>query len=230
MISVIIPVLNEEQALPATLANVIAQSSHHEHNDLEIIVVDGGSQDRTQSIASNTNGVVLINARRGRASQMNAGAAVACGEWLLFLHADTLLADKALQAIESLTPAADQQAGCFHQRFSKDHWFLRQVSRLHNWRCQRTRIMYGDQAMFIRRQLFDRIGGFPEQTILEDVLISELILEHVQPVFLQLEVVTSSRKFEQRGLFRSFFDIFVIMSCYELRLPIIRQGFFAAFR
>ncbi len=230
MISVIIPALNEENALPATLASIIAQCSGFESGDVEIIVVDGGSQDRTQSIVNNTSGVTLINSVRGRARQMNAGATQARGEWLLFLHADTLLADKALQAIQSLTPHADQQAGCFHQRFSKDHWFLRGVSRLHNWRCQRTRIMYGDQAMFVRRDLFECIGGFPDQTMLEDVLISELIVAHVQPVFLQLEVITSSRKFEQRGLFRSFFDIFVIMSCYELRLPIFRQGFFAAFR
>lgn len=225
MISIIIPVLNEEKALPETLSNVLSQS-----DNAQIIIVDGGSNDRTQMIARENTRVELIVSPRGRARQMNAGAAKARGEWLLFLHADTLLPAKALQEIQSLSSSKDKQAGCFHQRFSKDHWFLRFVSRLHNWRCHRTRIMYGDQAMFIRRQLFESIGGFPEQDILEDVLISELIVEQTNPVLLEQEVITSSRKFEQRGLFRSFFDIFIIMSCHELRLPIFRQAFFAGFR
>lgn len=225
MISIIIPVLNEEKALPETLINIFKQFS-----DKQIIVVDGGSVDQTQKIARDHSDVELITSQRGRARQMNAGAIKACGEWLLFLHADTLLPEKALQEIQLLSPESDKQAGCFHQRFSKNHWFLRFVSWLHNWRCNRTRIMYGDQAMFVRRELFEHIGGFPEEDILEDVLISELIAKETNPVMLEQEVITSSRKFEQRGLFRSFFDIFVIMSCYELRLPIFRQVFFDAFR
>ncbi len=225
MISIIIPALNEAKALPATLHNALAQAS-----DLEVIVVDGGSTDRTQAIIRENIGVELIISPRGRARQMNAGAMQAKGEWLLFLHADTLLPTNASQEIQSLTIDKSKQAGCFHQRFSKDHWFLWLVSRLHNWRCHRTHIMYGDQAMFIRRQLFESIGGFPEQDILEDVLISELIIERTNSVLLEQEVITSSRKFEQRGFFRSFFDIFIIMSCYELRLPIFRQAFFSGFR
>ena len=134
----------------------------------------------------------------------------------------------ALQAIVALDKSIS--AGGFCQRFSKRHWFLGLVSRLHNWRCNRTRIIYGDQCLFIRRTLFDKIGGYPEQAILEDVLISERILKHTRPVLLEQIATTSSRKFEQRGLYRSFFDIVVIMCCYELRLPVFRQGFFASFR
>lgn len=228
MISVIIPVLNEEKALPETLRNVFAQTS--DIDQVQVIVADCGSEDRTQNIVKKTNNVELVISNRGRAVQMNAGAAQAKGEWLLFLHADTLLPPVGLQVIQSLTSAQEKQAGCFRQRFSKDHWFLRFVSRLHNWRCNKGRIMYGDQGMFIRRRLFEQIGGFPEEDILEDVLISELIVKQTYPILLEHEVITSSRKFEQRGLYRSFFDIFIIMSCYELRLPILRQGFFAGFR
>ena len=170
----------------------------------------------------------MARAPRGRARQMNAGARQCQGDVLLFLHADTLLPVDALLSINTLD--SDIKAGCFRQRFSGKHWFLSAVSWLHNWRCNRSRIIYGDQAMFIRRKFFHQIGGFPEEDILEDVLISEEIVKHTRPVLLEQNVVTSSRKFEQRGLFRSFFDIFLIMSCYELRLPIIRKAFFAAFR
>ncbi|MCG8379025.1 MAG: TIGR04283 family arsenosugar biosynthesis glycosyltransferase [Proteobacteria bacterium] len=225
MISVIVPVLNEEQALPTTLKRVQEQLESD-----QIIVVDGGSIDNTCQIVREQNNVLLINSARGRAVQMNTGAEHADGDWLLFLHADTLLPEDALKTIKALNYNSRIRAGCFHQRFSKDHWFLRFVSWLHNWRCNRGRIIYGDQAMFIRRELFEQIGGFPENEILEDVLISELIVQQTTPIFLEDEVITSSRKFEQNGIYKSFFDIFVIMSCYELRLPILRKGFFTAFR
>ena len=223
MISIIIPVLNEEKALPDTLASVDAQSGC-----TEIIVVDCGSEDGTRQLVKQHATARLVLAERGRARQMNAGAASATGEWLLFLHADTLMPEDAILTINELP--GEISAGCFHQSFSGSHWFLKAVSWLHNWRCNRSRIIYGDQAMFIRRKLFEQVGGFPEKDILEDVLISEEIVKHTRPVLLDKKVITSSRKFEQRGLFKSFFDIFVIMSCYELRLPIMRKAFFTAFR
>ena len=222
MISVIIPVLNEELALPETLNRVLSLGG-----DTQVIVVDGGSKDNTPQIAK-AAAVEWTISETGRARQMNAGATLSRGDWLLFLHADTWLPDDALQAIAALESGI--LAGGFHQQFSKPHWFLRLVSRLHNWRCNRSRIIYGDQCLFIRRSLFEYIDGFPEKAMLEDVLISERILEHTRPVLLEQSVITSSRKFEQRGLYRSFFDIVIIMCCYELRLPVLRQGFFASFR
>lgn len=222
MISVIIPVLNEELALPVTLNRVLSLGG-----DTQVIVVDGGSKDNTPQIAK-AAAVEWTISDTGRARQMNAGATLSRGDWLLFLHADTWLPDDALQAIAALDSGI--LAGGFHQQFSKPHWFLRLVSRLHNWRCNRSRIIYGDQCLFIRRSLFKYIDGFPEKAMLEDVLISERILEHTRPVLLEQSVITSSRKFEQRGLYRSFFDIVIIMCCYELRLPVLRQGFFASFR
>ncbi len=223
MISVIIPTLNEEKALPETLRRVLNQGDEN-----QIIVVDGGSLDNTRQVVADTPQVEWIIAPPGRASQMNIGAAVARGDWLLFLHADTWLPQGALQAIVTLD--RDIAAGGFRQQFSKYHWFLALVSRLHNWLCNRTRIIYGDQALFMRRELFVRLGGFPEQAVLEDVRISECMLAYTRPVLLEQTVTTSSRKFEQRGPYRSFFDIVIIMCCYELRLPLLRRGFFSEFR
>lgn len=223
MISIIIPVLNEEKALPATLSQVFRQTG-----DYEVIVVDGGSDDGSRELLRSYTGVQLIESARGRAVQMNAGARRAQGNWLLFLHADTLLPDNALEKIRSEGDMT--KAGCFHQQFSGQHWLLKLISRLHNWRCRRSRIMYGDQAMFVRRETFEQLGGFPEQPILEDVLISEALVEVTVPVLLEEKVITDSRKFTQRGIWRSFAEVFIIMSCYELRLPIFGRGFFSAVR
>lgn len=223
LISVIIPTLNEESALPATLSRIFDQRA-----DTQVIVVDGGSSDATIRIVEDMPMVEGIVSKAGRARQMNAGARLARGNWLLFLHADTLLPDDALETVAALDMGV--LAGGFRQQFSRRHWFLNLVSRLHNWRCSRSHVIYGDQCLFIRHEFFKFIGGFPEVELLEDVKICERILEHGEPVLLEQTVITSSRKFEQRGLFRSFLDIVIIMCCYELRLPILRQGFFASFR
>jgi rSAM/selenodomain-associated transferase 2 len=223
LLSVIIPTLNEEAALPETLRRVLDQGVA-----AEIIVADGGSRDNTRQVVAQLPGVEWITAAAGRASQMNAGAARAGGDWLLFLHADTWLPAGALQAIAGL--GEEVAAGGFRQQFSGSHWFLALVSRLHNWRCDRSRVIYGDQAMFVRRELFTKIGGFPDRGELEDILISERLLAHTRPRLMPQTVVTSSRKFEQRGPYRCFFDIVVILCCYELRLPLLRRKFFSEFR
>ena len=226
MISIIIPALNEEKALPATLGSLFSQPGEH-----EVIVVDGGSRDRTREIALNWPRVKLINSKRGRSVQMNAGARVAKGEWLLFLHADTSLSENALAAIETLLPQGKIQSGCFRHKFSGKHWLLHFISWMHNWRFRITRIIYGDQAMFIRRQLFEELGGFPEQPILEDVLISEKLIKVTKPILLsESYVITDSRKFVQRGICRSFFEVLVILTCHRLRLPVLMRDFFSPVR
>ncbi|MGH8710031.1 MAG: TIGR04283 family arsenosugar biosynthesis glycosyltransferase [Burkholderiales bacterium] len=222
MISIIIPAYNEEKALPATLARVFEQS-----RDYETIVVDGGSTDRTCEIVRHPH-IRLLHAPKGRATQMNAGAKIAKGEWLLFLHADTLLPANALSRIAAL--GADVLAGGFHQKFSGDDWRLRLISFLHNWRCSRTRILYGDQAMFVRRNLFEELGGFPEEPILEDVLFCDKLVQVARPVLLEEAVITDSRKFVKMGIWRSFARVFIIILCYQLRLPVTAQKFFSDVR
>lgn len=215
MISVVIPTYNESRALPATLARLFQQSG-----DFEVIVVDGGSSDDTRQLAARERRVRLLVACKGRASQMNAGAAAASGTWLLFLHADTLLPPDGLATIRDLDERI--QAGCFRQRFSGNDWRLRLISNMHNLRCRWTRIMYGDQAMFVRRATFESLGGFPPQSILEDVLFSQELVRITRPVLLDRFVVTDARKFLQMGIWKSLGRVFLIMLCFELRLPLAR--------
>ena len=226
MISIIIPVLNEERALPATLQRVFAQQA--DNAGYEAIVVDGGSTDGTADIVAREPRISWQVAKTGRASQMNAGAHEASGDWLLFLHADTLLPDDALQSIAALP--ADVQAGGFTHRFSGSARGLRLVSWLTNFRCRRTRVFYGDQAMFVRRKLFFELGMFPDEPILEDLLFGEKLAEATRPVMLDSTVITDSRKFEQKGVWLSLMRVLMILISHELRLPIPAQRFFANIR
>lgn len=223
MISVVIPAYNEEKALPETLARVFAQDM-----DSEVIVVDGGSCDATCYIACTNERVQLIMAPKGRASQMNAGARRARGEWLLFLHADTHLPDGALAVIASLPD--DVQAGGFRHCFSGNDWRLRLISRLDNLRCRRTRVFYGDQALFVRRALFERLGGFPEDHPLEDVVFGERLRKATRPQLLNLHVVTDARKFVRMGVWKSLGRVALILTCHELHLPIPADTFFSDVR
>jgi rSAM/selenodomain-associated transferase 2 len=225
MISVIIPVLNEQKTLPGTLASVFDQVG-----DYEVIVIDGGSNDGTVAVANQNSVARVIRAPTGRASQMNAGAAVANGEWLLFLHGDTRLPEGAMRSITGLDKDQGVQAGGFRHCFSDAGPGLRLISWINNHRCARTRVFYGDQAPFVRQILFERLGGFPDQPILEDVLFMEKLLQVTTPVMLPAEVVTDSRRFRQQGILRSFGRVFLILSCHKLGLNIPTRKFFAPVR
>jgi len=224
VISVVIPVLNEEDALPATLEAVFAQ----QHAGLEVFAVDGGSEDGTLGVLARYPRVRVIAAPRGRASQMNAGAALAHGDILLFLHADTLLPAGALAAIEDASRAEGFVYGGFHHRFSGRDWRLTLISMLHNLRCAITRIFYGDQAFFVSRRAFKAAGGFPRAQV-EDIALCEILRREARPAFLALRVVTSSRKFEAMGVWRSFARVLAILLCLRFgRKP--PAAFFADIR
>lgn len=223
MISVIIPTINEQQALPATLARVLEQTG-----DFEVIVVDGGSNDGTREIVAHEPRARLLVAPKGRASQMNAGARAARGDWLLFLHADTLLPDVALAAVAALEPSA--MAGGFRHRFAGADPRLRLISWIDNTRCAFSRIIYGDQAMFVRRSMFDALGGFPAGSILEDASFNRGLLRATRPLLLDLHVVTDPRKFVQMGILKSVVRCTLILLCFKLHLPIPAQRFFSDIR
>lgn len=236
MISVIIPTFNEEKALPATLRALLAQPGEY-----EVIVVDGGSGDRTRAVLSvfffqppslltPHPARVALTAPKGRASQMNAGAKVATGEWLLFLHADTSLPSGALERLNEMEADQAIQAGGFLHRFSGDDWRLRLISFLNNFRCTRSRIIYGDQALFVRRHLFERLGGFPDQRMLEDVVFCERLIRVTDPLLLSPPVVTDARKFLKMGVLRSFVRVLLIILHVEFRLPILPRSFFQEVR
>lgn len=227
-VSVIIPALNEERALPSTLDSLAAQAG-----SFEVIVVDARSDDATRAVAERYRGrfarLEVIDAPRGRASQMNAGARVAKGRWLLFLHADTCVAPGAIEAIAALDSREDVAAGCFVHRFSGSGVLLKLISIVHNYRFRRTVIMYGDQAIFVERSLFRRIGGYPE-AVMEDVLLSEKLRRVTRPIMLPLAVVTDSRKFEQLGELRAFCWVVRILLAHKHGRPLRHREFFDEFR
>lgn len=215
MLSVIIPTLNEERALPETLATLFRQTT-----DEEIIIVDGGSTDRTTEICARHPEVTFISSEKGRAAQLNAGARTANGDILLFLHADTLLPENALSKIKIALSDEKHQAGGFKHSFGDKDWRLKLISFLDNRRCLKTRIIYGDQAMFIKRTLFERLNGFPEVEIMEDILICEQLVKQTTPVILDLFVTTDPRKFIKMGIWHSLYRVAVIQTRHELKLPV----------
>jgi rSAM/selenodomain-associated transferase 2 len=234
MVSVVIPAYNEEKALPNTLHALFSQPG-----DYEVLAVDGGSTDRTRALVSEIANdtqhsalrtVRLLAAPKGRASQMNEGAKQARGEWLLFLHADTLLPAGAIQRLNEMETDRSVQAGGFMHQFSGDDWRLRCISFLDNFRCTRSRIIYGDQALFVRRSLFERLGGFPNQPILEDVTFCERLIKVTEPLLLFPPVITDARKFLKMGVWRSFLRVLLIILHVEYRLPVIPRTFFQDIR
>jgi hypothetical protein len=118
------------------------------------------------------------------------------------------------------------QAGGFLHQFSGGDWRLRLISFLDNFRCIRSRIIYGDQAMFVRRGLFERLGGFPNQPILEDVAFCEKLVRVTEPVLLRPPVVTDSRKFVKMGVWKSFARVLLIILHAQFRLPVLPRVFF----
>jgi hypothetical protein len=149
---------------------------------------------------------------------------------LLFLHADTILPADALARLNRLEDDPQVQAGGFLHSFSGEDWRLRLVSVLDNFRCRCSRIIYGDQAMFIRRDLFWRLGGFPDVPILEDVAFCEKLLSVTRPVVLQPPVLTDSRKFVKMGVWSALVQVLLIIVSVQLRLPIGPRSFFREVR
>jgi len=125
-----------------------------------------------------------------------------------------------------LFAAGGCEAGGFRQTFTGRDWRLRAISWFHNTRCRYTRIFYGDQALFVRRDLFWRLGGFPVEPILEDVLFGEKLRRVTRPVLLDEHVLTDSRKFVQKGVVKSFARVLLILLCHELRMPMRARAFF----
>ena len=230
MISVVVPAYNEEQALPNTLRALFTQQG-----DYEVVIVDGGSTDRTLKFVqeftlstqhSGLRPLRLLTASKGRASQMNVGAMEARGEWLLFLHADTVLPSGAIQRLNEMEVDQTIQAGGFMHQFSGHDWRLKLISFLDNFRCIRSRIIYGDQALFVRRTLFEQLGGFPNRPILEDVAFCEKLMKLTTPLLLTPPVVTDSRKFLKMGVWRSFLRVLLIILHVEFHLPVLPRAFF----
>jgi rSAM/selenodomain-associated transferase 2 len=196
-LSIVIPVLDEAAVIRDTLAGLQA---FRERGD-EIIVADGGSRDGTPERAAPLASRV-IEAPRGRAAQMNAGARLATGDYLLLLHADTRLPDRAAAVLERAF-ADGAVWGRFDVRLSGRQPLLRVVEILMNLRSRLTGIATGDQAMFVRREVFERLGGFPDIPLMEDIALSKALKRVARPVCLRDTVTTSSRRWERNGIVRT---------------------------
>lgn len=181
----------------------------------EVIVVDGGSRDGTAALASDQVDQVL-QAPRGRARQMNAGARVASGEMLLFLHADTRLPADADRLILSALAAGEQVWGRFDVRISGTHWLFPMIAGMMNLRSCITGVATGDQALFMKKSAFASVGGFPDIPLMEDIEISRRLKRRRRPVCLRQKAVTSSRRWERRGVLRTIFLMWALRLAYAL--------------
>lgn len=197
-ISIIMPVLNEAEVLGASLAAL----KPLRRAGSEVIVVDGGSTDGSTALAEKFADR-LISSPAGRARQMNAGAAVATGDILMFLHADTLLPPSADILVRSGLTISGRHWGRFDVRLSGKSPLLRMVERAMNRRSQFTGIATGDQAIFVRRALFETVGGFPDLALMEDIALSARLKRHGPPICLKSRVETSSRRWEKGGIVRT---------------------------
>ncbi len=211
-LSIIVPVLNEEDGIVAALESLSAMRVR----GAEVIVVDGGSRDRTVALARPLCDR-LIAAPRGRAAQMNAGAGVAHGDVLLFLHADTGLPADADRLVRDGLGASGRASssriwGRFDVRIDGRHPLLPLIAATMNLRSRLTGIATGDQAMFVDRDAFAAVGGFPDIALMEDIVLSRRLKRLGRPLCLRARALTSGRRWEKHGVVRT------ILTMWRLRL------------
>ena len=211
MISVIIPVLNEAKILNQSLSRLTPQLKGH-----ELIIVDGGSTDNTSLIAKKYGQVIF--SERGRARQLNAGAAAARGDILLFLHADVWLDSGAIEAVETAI-SSSYVGGAFKQQIDGDRPLYRLIECAANFRAKRLRVFYGDGGIFIRRAHFNQIGGFPDIPIMEEVGLSRKLRRRGKVTLVEPGIHISARRWQKNGILRTTLTNWLITLLYLLRVP-----------
>lgn len=211
-LSIIIPVLNEERTISATIADLVRAEA------CEVVVVDGGSMDRTAAIVRTTSARLVVSPR-GRATQMNTGARHAAGDVLLFLHADTRLPAGAGRDIRECMADIRCVGGRFDIRLDSARPLLRLVGRMISLRSRLTRVATGDQAIFVRRAVFERLGGFPEIPLMEDVAFSRALKKAGRIACLRAHVVSSARRWEKHGAIRTILLMWALKLLYLAGVP-----------
>jgi rSAM/selenodomain-associated transferase 2 len=206
-ISVVVPALDEAAGIAATLTHVRQPGVH------ETIVVDGGSRDGTAALAA-PHADRVITASRGRALQMNTGAAAATGDILVFLHADTRPPAGFAAAVAAACTAPDVVGGRFDVRIEPATPLLRLVAGLMNARSRLTRIATGDQVIFVRRDVFEQLGGYAPIPIMEDIEFSRRLKRAGRIACLRVPVVTSARRWHARGVVRTILLMWALRALY----------------
>ena len=197
-ISIVVPVLNEAPQLKA-LKNQLRLLKDEWVK--EIIIVDGGSTDGTADALAEE--FTMIQSEKGRAKQMNAGAEHATGTWILFLHADTHISQGHIQT--AMSEGAMYSWGRFNVKLSNNAWPYKVISFFINQRSRLTSVATGDQCIFVRKKIFDEIGGYTDLALMEDVDLCKRLRAKSKPINLKKTVTTSSRRWEQFGMFKTIF-------------------------
>ncbi len=208
LVSIIIPVLNEARLIPTLTASLDLLSG-----PFEIVLADGGSTDDTVALAQSC-GLPIVVAPRGRGAQMNAGAAAAKGDALLFLHADTCLPENALALIEDALQAPEVGGGNFNLRFAGDSWGATALTRIYPL-LRRLGLVYGDSAIFVLRSAFETVGGYRDLPLFEDCDLYQRLRRQGRFVRLSEYATTSARRFEGRFL-RTFAHWVMLQLLYWL--------------
>ena len=228
MVSIIIPVLNEEECIEEFLSHLGKLKGpplSEAKGQAEIILVDGGSEDRTTEIASRFDYVKICPGERGRAHQMNLGAQVANGDILLFLHADTYLPENAISAVEEII-ADGIDGGCFSLAIDSPRLPLRIASQLITRRTRITQVATGDQTIFVRRKVFNELGGYADMPLMEDLDFTRRLKRVGTFVELDLQVSTSARRWEKWGVYKTILLMWCLRILYYLGVSPVRLAKF----
>jgi len=208
-LTIVTPVLNEADGIVRFLESLQRwRSAGH-----EVIVADGGSSDATVHFAAPLADQI-VTSPPGRARQMNAGAAVASGDVILFLHADSVLPAHGIAAIAGAINASGRRWGRFNVELTGDRWLFRLVEWFMNTRSRLTGISTGDQGIFVERKLFESIGGFPAIALMEDIALSVRLKRIEPPICLHATMKTSSRRWEQQGPWRTIWLMWRLRYAY----------------
>jgi len=197
-LSIVMPTLDEADNIETALSRLAPLRAR----GAEIIVADGGSSDATRALAARLADTV-ITCPTGRAIQMNAGARHASGDVLLFLHADTELPEHADTLVIDVVADSGREWGHFDVTITGTHWLLPVIAHAMSWRSRLTRIATGDQALFVTRRLFERVGGYPEIRLMEDVALTRTLKSFGRPLALNARVRTSGRRWQKHGVLRT---------------------------
>ena len=214
--TIVIPTLNEEAEIQACLMRL--QGLREE--GFEVIVVDGGSIDKTPQLVEGLCDQFISN-RQGRAAQMNTGALKAKGEFIFFLHVDTQLHEE----FQELIPLIEADTFCwgrFDVKLAGEHWSFRIIESMMNLRSRLTGIATGDQVMFVSQKLFQEVDGFPEIALMEDIAMSQKLKNICSPLCLRQKVLTSSRRWEKHGIINTILKMWWLRFSYFMGVDPVR--------